>query len=264
VNKASHSVVIWSNFGQAIALKTGIFITAQKRVRTENVCRSRRCLTEMTEAEAAQFLSTSPMAPLENLSDKLENLSDTQFEDVYKACRRMTTPQFQKFKADKRVQLANDLRRKEEHVKEEEQREAKAVRRFKDRENFHVYISMEALQEELGATHESGPPKYTGHEMRHCLQLQYRRDCLSRCLTPGAMCSQFKGAPCERLKQLLKNFTVVCSDESALPSLLKPPYIRRKYTSHMFATALRAQLDRDRKDSSCTIFSASNVDAALI
>ena len=64
----------------------------------------------MTEAEAAQFLSASPMA-------LLENLPDTQFEDVYKACRRMTTPQFQKFKADnKRVQLANDLRRKEEHV----------------------------------------------------------------------------------------------------------------------------------------------------
>jgi hypothetical protein len=73
----------------------------------------------------------------------------------------MTTPQFQKFKADKRVQLANGLRRREEHVKEEEQREAKAVCRFKDRENFHVYISMEALQEELGATHESGQPKYT-------------------------------------------------------------------------------------------------------
>ena len=107
---------------------------------------------------------------------------------------------------------------------------------------------MEALQEELGATHESGKPKYTPAMKCDivCAQLQYRRDCLSRCLTPGAMCSQFKGAPCERLKQLLKNFTVVCSDESALPSLLKPLCIRRKYMSHMFATVLRAQLDRDR------------------
>jgi hypothetical protein len=133
-------------------------------------------------------------------------------------------------------------------VKQEEQREAKALRKFKNKENFLVYTTMASLREELHLTHQSGLPKYTPAMQVEIVsaQLQYRRDCLARCLRPGALCSNFKGTAAEKLKALLINFKAALSDEGALPSLLKPPSIRRKYTSHMFATALRTQLDRDR------------------
>ena len=100
----------------------------------------------------------------------------------------------------------------------------------------------------MSKVHQSGLPKYTPAMKCDIVtaQLQYRRDCLARCLRPGAMCSNFKGPATEKLKQLLENFKAVLRDEGLVPSLMKPPCIRRKYTTHMFATSLRTQLDRDR------------------
>ncbi len=59
LNNAAHRVDIWANFGQAIALKTGIFLSFQKRVRIENGRRRRACLHAMTEEASVNFLSRS-------------------------------------------------------------------------------------------------------------------------------------------------------------------------------------------------------------
>ena len=60
------------------------------------------------------------------------------------------------------------------------------------------------------------------------------------------MCSNFKGPAADKLIQLQENFKAVLRDEGLLPSLMQPPCIRRKHATHMFATVLRTQLDRDR------------------
>jgi hypothetical protein len=241
LNNASHRVDIWANFGQAIALKTGIFLSFQKRVRIENGRRRRACLPVMTEEASVNFLARSPMVILENMPEH-------QFQDVYKACRRITPPQFKKFRTDKKKQLLNDLLRKEEKVKEQERREAKALQRYKDKQHFLVYTSMPQLLTELDTKHASGKEKYTATMQCEIVvaQLQYRRDCLARCLRPGALCSSHTGSAQSKLQQLLQHFASVLCDEQHIPSLLKPPSIRRKYASHMFATSLRSQLDRDR------------------
>jgi hypothetical protein len=65
-------------------------------------------------------------------------MPEQQFENVYSACRRITRPQFKKFRADKKKRLMNDLLRKEEKVKEQERREAKTLQRYKDKKHFLV------------------------------------------------------------------------------------------------------------------------------
>ena len=122
LNKMSHSVDIWGNFGQAVALKTGIFISTAKRLRVENARRETLGLLKLTNEEELQFLKQSPMVMLEDMNEK-------EFETVHKMTRKMTTPVFKKLRHHKNVQMENDLKRKEEQVKEQEIREAKALRR---------------------------------------------------------------------------------------------------------------------------------------
>ena len=241
INKMSHSVDIWANFGQAVAIKTGIFISTAKRLRIENTRRKALGLLKMTGAEELKFLMQSPMAMLDNMNEK-------EFEAVHEMARKAAPPEFKKFRLLKNVQMENDLKRKEEQVKEQEAREAKALRRYKDKENFEVFVTLEALHDEMSKVHQSGLAKYTTAMKCDIVraQLQYRRDCLARCLRPGAMCSNFQGPATEKLKQLLENFKAVLRDEGSLPCLMEPPCIRRKYAAHMFATSLRTQLDRDR------------------
>ncbi len=107
---------------------------------------------------------------------------------------------------------------------------------------------MPQLLTELDTKHASGKEKYTATMQCEIVftQLQYRRDCLTRCLRPGALCSSHTGSAQSKLQQLLQHFASVLCDEQHISSLLKPPSIRRKYASHMFATSLRSQLDRDR------------------
>ena len=82
--------------------------------------------------------------------------------------------------------MENDLKRKEEQVKEHEIREAKALRRYKDKENFEVFETLGALQDEMSKVHQSGLAKYTPAMKCDIVtaQLQYRRDCLARCTAP--------------------------------------------------------------------------------
>ena len=82
VNGASHRTDIWSNFGQAMAIKTGIFISVQKRIRLENERRKRCYVPEMDAKESTKFLTASPMA----LPDKL---NPTDFEDAFKTIRKI-------------------------------------------------------------------------------------------------------------------------------------------------------------------------------
>jgi len=241
LNKACHGVDIWSNFGQALALKTGIFISYEKRVRILNSKRKTLGLPPHTDAEAFDIVTKSPM-------HLLENMNDEEFEKVYASCRKMTPPTFKNIRADKKVQLAADLDRKQEQVREQERREMKALQRFKDRENFEVFKTMDDLLDLLKSKHLTGSFKYT--PLMKCeivvVQLQHRRDCLNRVLAPGCLCSSYKGTAESKLRALLQNFKACIKDEARIPALLTPPTIRRKYNSHMFATALRTELDRDR------------------
>ncbi len=202
------------------------------------------------EEEYVNFLSRSPMVILENMPDH-------EFESVYKACRRITCPQLKKM-AQIKKKLRNDLLRKEEKMKEQERREAKALQRNKDKQNFLVYTSMPDFLTELESKQASGKEKYTAAMQYEIVvaQLQYRRDCLARCLRPGALCSLYASSPLSKLQQLLHHFASALSDEQHIPSLLKPPFVRRKYTSHMFATSLRSQLDRDRNSIKAAITEA--------
>ena len=179
LNKMSHSVDIWDNFGQAVALKTGIFITTAKRLRIENARRATLGLPKLTETEELEFLKQSPMALLDNMSEE-------DFALVHAITRKMTTPEFKKFRDHKNVQMENDLKRKEEQVKEQEMREAKALRRYKDKENFEVFETFGALQDKLKEVHQSGLAKFTPAMKCEIVaaQLQYRRDCLARCVPP--------------------------------------------------------------------------------
>ena len=129
----------------------------------------------MTDEEEASFLQQSPMALIENMSEE-------DFEAVHKVTRKMTTPEFKKIREAKNVQMEKDLQRKEEQVKEQETREAKALQRYKDKENFEVFETFSALQEKLKEVHQSGLPMYTPAMKCDIVtaQLQYRRDCLAR------------------------------------------------------------------------------------
>ena len=109
LNNAGGRVDIWANFGQALALKTGIFISYQKRVRILNSRRATLGLPPFTDEEAFDVITRSPM-------HLLENMTDEDFEKVYANCRKITTPTFKKLRADKQVQLAADLDRKEQQV----------------------------------------------------------------------------------------------------------------------------------------------------
>jgi len=223
LNKACHGVDIWSNFGQALALKTGIFLSYEKRVRTLNSKRDALGLPPHADAEAFDIVTKSPMYLLENMNDE-------EFENVYASCRKMTSPTFKKIRADKKVQLAADLERKQEQVREQERREMKALQRFKDRENFEVFTTMGDLLDVLKSKHPTGSAKFT--PLMKCeivvAQLQYRRDCLGRVLAPGCMCSNYKGTAESKLRALLQNFKACIKDEARIPALLRPPTIRRK------------------------------------
>ena len=267
LNNAGHGVDIWANFGQALALKTGIFVSYEKRVRILNSRRNTQGLPPLSGEAAFDVVSKSPMF-------LLEKMTNDEFEKVYMNCRKMTTPTFKNLRADKKLQLAADLDRKEQQVREQERREMRALQRFKDRENFEVFKTMEEILELFKAKHPTGSFKYTA--VMKCeivvAQLQYRRDCLNRVLPQGAMCSSHKGTPEAKLKDLLGNlkrcmkdeakfflprsffsfarfqrsFFSFCDLQARIPALLTPPTIRRKYNSHMFATTLRTELDRDR------------------
>jgi hypothetical protein len=201
-----------------MALKTGIFISVQKRVGIENKRRGIMGLPLMTDDEALQHVTSSPM-------HLLENMSVEEFEKVYCQCRKITTPTFKKIRADKKVQLAKDLERKEDQVRQQEKRETRALQRFKDRENFFVYKTMAELQTEFKAKHPTGSPKYSTAMKSEIVvaQLQYRRDCLNRVFAPGALCSNFKGTAEAKLRALTQNFKACIKDEAN--PILPPPLL---------------------------------------
>ena len=64
----------------------------------------------MTPSEEAAFLQADPMLAI-------ESMPASDFESLFRACRKFATPQFKRFREDKKVQLANDLQRQEEKVK---------------------------------------------------------------------------------------------------------------------------------------------------
>ena len=194
----------------------------------------------LTPNEAKLFLLKEPLLGCDNFGPEEER-------KIFELCRKKTRAYFATIRKKKRVQVGEDLKRKEEQVAAAERREAKALERFKSKENYTVYHSAQELRAELARKHSSGKCMYTTAMKVDIVlaQLQFRRDCLLRTLRPGTLCSSVKD-PTRRLVSLVESFARVVEDEQLYPTLLSPPEIRRVYQTHPFANDARKELDANR------------------
>ena len=178
----------------------------------------------------------------------VEDMDPAEEELLYRLAHKKRRAHYLSIRNAKAQSVKTDLQRRKEMVAAQERKEANALLRYKEKENFYVYCTMVELNDELSRTHTSGRPLYTTAMKVEIVekQIQYRRDCLMRKLRPGTLCSDAKINDDRKLDRLKENFKQILIDEALYPSLKQPPQIRATYEAHVFPNKVRRDLDSER------------------
>ena len=155
----------------------------------------------------------------------VEDMDPAEEELLYRLAHKKRRAHYLSIRNAKAQSVKTDLQRRKEKVAAQERKEANALLRYKEKENFYVYCTMVELNDELSRTHTSGRPLYTTAMKVEIVekQIQYRRDCLMRKLRPGTLCSDAKINDDRKLDRLKENFKLILIDEALYPSLKQPP-----------------------------------------
>jgi hypothetical protein len=86
----------------------------------------------------------------------VEDMDPAEEELLYRLAHKKRRAHYLSIRNAKAQSVKTDLQRRKEKVAAQERREANALLRYKEKENFYVYCTMVELNDELSRTHTSG------------------------------------------------------------------------------------------------------------
>jgi hypothetical protein len=247
VNRASNFISITENRGQAMAIKSHTFVTADERLRQEVLRRKKMKLPKMTEEEALTHLEEEPLAGWCTLTEEEKEYLYLMVEKTwYHDCR--ITP-----KQQVRSQKRKRLERKIEQKNEKEALDSGKRTQYATYQAIPVYQSMPALDHELesmfqAATDVPPRPRYSTALKTAIVreQLNIRKWVYGRKFREGFLDSGTNDGDLRKLVKLKEALGSIMDEEAIVPPVACPPLIRSEYEVGPNPTAFRLSLDAER------------------
>ena len=249
VNRASNYINIVENRGQAMAIKSHTFMTADERLRQEVKRRKKGGLPVLTEIEALAILDEDPLAGWCTLTeDEKEYLYLQAEKSWYRDCRLAPGLRVESQKRKR-------LERKREQAQEKETSDRAKRAQFAQFEKIPVYTTMlqleDVLQSMYPAAGEIPPRPMYSTTLKTAIvreQLNVRKWVYGRKFPPRFLDSGNNDSCPKKLSKLKKELATVMADEAINPPIKKKPLVRSVYQAGVNPTAYRASLDAERNN----------------
>ena len=247
VNRASNFISITENRGQAMAIKSHTFVTADERLRQEVMRRKKLKLPKMTEDEALVHLEEEPLAGWCTLTEEEKEYLYLSVEKTWYHDSRVVPKQ------QVRSQKRKRLKRKKEQKNEKEAADSGKRTQYATYQAIPVYQSMSALDDELQSMFPAAAdvpprPRYSTALKTVIVreQLNIRKWVYGRKFPEGFFNSKINDGDLGKLMKLKKALAVIMDEEAIVPPVACPPLIRSEFEVGPNPTAFRLSLDAER------------------